>query len=92
MAQIAYEPKFAGTDDWTTSVGNEEWIALAKAQVGVNYFKARTLEFLNKQDCVINVNGTQDVLIPANYGRDLENVKSFEIKTAGVEYICIIGY
>lgn len=92
MSQFAIKPKFAGTSVWTTSVGTEEWITLAKTQTGFNYLKAKTFEFLNKEDCVINVNNTEDVLIPANYGRDLENVESFKIKTAGVHYICIIGY
>lgn len=84
--------RLAGTSAWTVSTGDEEWITIAKAQTNDRFFEAKVFEFLNKEDCVINVNNTQDVLIPAEYGIDAQNVTSFKIKTAGVHYTCRISY
>lgn len=84
--------RLAGTTAWTVSTGNEEWISIAKIQTHNSFFEAKVFEFLNKEDCVVNINNTQDVLIPAEYGIDAENVSSFEIKTAGVNYTCRIKY
>lgn len=93
MVSVNY-PNFAGTGAWTVSVGNEELVSVEKTENAPNssFFVAKTLEFYNSQDCVVQINGSKNILIPAGVGRDLVNIKSFKLITAGVTYCCIIEY
>lgn len=87
-------PQFAGTEAWTVSVGNEDLIIVEKTEntPDATFFIAKTFEFYNVEDCVVQINNSKNILIPAGVGRDLINLKSFKIISPNITYCCIFEY
>lgn len=79
--------QYFGSADWTISdtIG-QDLIADYKTSNGFTHLTTNEFDFYNLEECVIQVNGSTNILLAAKEGFNDKGVFSFKIMTANVTY------
>lgn len=83
---------YAGSGTWVISAGNEELIQMEKTENSVTTLYAKEFDFYNMEDCVVKINNSNEILLPAGVGFYDENIFSFQVITDGISFCYKMKY
>jgi hypothetical protein len=81
---------YKGTDKLETSVGNVHEVIPAKKVDWTMGYRFKIFSFINKQDCLVSVNGSDPIFLEALQGFDIDEkfpaIESFIILQPNIQY------
>ena len=87
-----YSKKYFGTATWTTSTGGEDLVGAHRTAKGLTHLDTKEFDFFNQTECVVQINGSDSILLAAEEGFNDVGIYKFSIITAGVVYKCQASY